>query len=214
VCANSYPRFLKMPKSDVSFLENCFLCSFPPASGKFSFSSVGVSGIDKYFREEAVNYSKEKLSKNYCFVLKSDPTKVVCAFSLSNDGIQKILLTNNARRGVAKRIPFVKAAKVDTFPAVLIGQFGVAEEFKGKKVGSDVLAVIKGLLSESRYLTACRFLLVDANKDAVKFYEKNGFKLVYKSEEEEKKAFKIKSAEELSTRFMRFDMKDAELPAT
>ena len=202
-----------MQKSDEAFLEGCLLCCFPPASGKFSFSSVGNADIDKYFQEEAINYSNEKLSKNYCFVLKSDPSKVVCAFSLSNDGIQKVLLTNNARRGVAKNIPFAKAAKVDTFPAVLIGQFGVSEEFQHKQVGTDALSVIKGLLSSNQYLTACRFLLVDANKDAVKFYEKNGFKLVYNSEEDEKEAFKIKSQEELSTRFMRFDMKDAEAPA-
>lgn len=202
-----------MPKSDESFLASCLLRSFPPPGKKFSFESSGNSEVDKYFSEEAKNFERQRLSRNYCFVLKSDPNVVVCAFSLSNDGIQKALLSNNARRGIVKKIPFVKAAKVDTFPAVLIGQLGVSKEFQKKKVGSDVLSVIKASLLSNIYITACRFLLVDADRNAVEFYEKNGFKLVYKNEVDEKNAFGIKSEGELSTRFMRFDIKDAEMPA-
>jgi len=201
-----------MPKSErISLLEDCRLCAFPPRR-EFSFSSVGDDGVDKYFREEAVYFAEQKLAKNYCFVLNATPQKIVCAFSVSNDGIQKQILTNNARRSIAKNIPFIKAAKVDAFPAVLIGQLGIAKDFQQQGIGSELLNFIKVWLSQKTYLTEFRFLLVDANRNAVDFYKKNGFALVYKEECAEKKAFGIDSKEILSTRFMRFDIKDASVP--
>lgn len=68
---------------------------------------------------------------------------------------------------------------------------------------------INGWFTHPANRTGCRFLIVDAlNEDKViEFYRKNGFYLVYDSEEEEKEAFLIDDAgQQLRQRFMCCDL--------
>ena len=57
--------------------------------------------------------------------------------------------------------------------------------------------------------TGCRFIVVDAynNEKTLHFYEKNGFKPLYKTEQEERDFLELSSEELLETRFMFFDLK-------
>ena len=78
------------------------------------------------------------------------------------------------------------------YPAVLIGRLGVAKNFQGTNdgIGSQAIDYIISwfLLPDNK--TGCRFIVVDAyNKENVlRFYEKNGFKFLYSTEELEKEA--------------------------
>ncbi len=207
----SSEKFSKMPKSErkISLFDDCVFGAFPPEKWNGAFVSGDSEGVDFYFAQEAKNFEEQKLARNYCFTLKSNPGKIVCAFALSNDGIRKEILSNSARRKISKGIPFEKTRKIDTFPAVLIGQFGISEDFHDMGIGSQTLDFIKIWLTEKTYPTGFRFIIVDARKDALKFYEKNGFALVYKKESEEKEAFGFSDDETISTRFMMFNIKDA-----
>ncbi len=57
--------------------------------------------------------------------------------------------------------------------------------------------------------TGCRFIVVDAyNEDKVlRYYEKNGFVPLYKTEEIEKQYYDIPQDEHLKTRLLYFDLK-------
>ncbi len=57
--------------------------------------------------------------------------------------------------------------------------------------------------------TGCRFIVVDAynNDRTFHFYEKNGFKPLYKTEQEERDFLKLKPEEPLKNQFMFFDLK-------
>lgn len=44
--------------------------------------------LDEFFIKDATEYLKHLLGKTYIFCSKSNPKKIVCAFTLSNDSIR------------------------------------------------------------------------------------------------------------------------------
>ena len=51
----------------------------------------GDSDLDEFFHEDAFLQAGQLLCKNYCFTSDENPNEVVCAFTLANDSIKKIL---------------------------------------------------------------------------------------------------------------------------
>lgn len=64
--------------------------------------TCGNNDLDEFFSKECCLYSKQLLGKSYCFRLDSDPSIIVCAFTLSNDSI-KVNMLPNARKGVVSK---------------------------------------------------------------------------------------------------------------
>ena len=112
---------------------------------------------------------------------------------------------NRLQRGVSN------AKRGINYPAVLIGRFGVSYQFRGKgyNIGSQILDFLKGWFRTKDNKTGCRFIVVDAynNSRTLHFYEKNGFKLLYKTEKEERDFLELSDEEHLETRFMFYDLK-------
>lgn len=129
--------------------------------------------------------------------------------TLSNDSVKAKYITSPARNRIQRSVPNTKRGI--NYPAVLIGRLGVSAEFraKGWNIGSQVLDFIKDWFRSSENKTGCRFIVVDAynNERTLHFYEKNGFKLLYKTEQEERDFLEINPEETLETRFMFFDLK-------
>ena len=102
-------------------------------------------------------------------------------------------------------IPREKSLK--SYPAMLIGRLGVATDFNGQGIGSQLIKEIRNF-SFIHFPGFVRYLLVDAyNEPAVmKFYRKNDFIEVFSSEEQEKETYKQKPTEPLHTRYMFYDM--------
>ena len=77
-----------------------------------------------------------------------------------------------------------------SYPAVLIGRLGVNREYQGtpSHVGQQLMTFIKDWFRHEDNKTGCRFIVVDAyNEERVlKYYDKNGFLPLYKTEEIEK----------------------------
>ena len=94
-------------------------------------------------------------------------------------------------------------------PCRLIGRLGVNKSFQGKglKIGRQVVNFIKLWFLDDNNKTGCRFLVVDAyNKpEVLSFYEQNGFKYLYATEDDEKEATQSDS-ESLNTRLMFLDL--------
>lgn len=104
----------------------------------------------------------------------------------------------NAKRGI-------------NYPAVLIGRLGVSSDYQGRgdNVGSQIIDFIKGRFRTADNKTGCRFIVVDAynNERTLHFYVKNGFKPLYKTEQEERDFLELAPDEPLETRFLFFDLK-------
>jgi len=167
----------------------------------------GDQDLNDFFNRDALLYQNERLGKTFYFRHKQTQ-KIVCAFSLSADSVKTFLLTNNRRRKVRELLPHEKS--LQSYPAMLIGRLGVSTEFDGQGVGSQLMEFVKAFCFD-KFEHYVRFLTVDAyNKPSVlKYYEKNDFKFLFLSEEDERQNLKknINSDEPLNSRQMFFDLK-------
>jgi len=125
------------------------------------------------------------MGKTYCFRSGSDPSKIVCALTISNDSI-RIYDLPRSRRDYMKSLTHHEKP-LRRYPGVLIGRLGVSRDFAGQGIGSETLQFIKGWFFSSSNKTGCRFVIVDAVNEpqVIAFYEKNDFHCLFSSEEQE-----------------------------
>lgn len=186
-------------------LDECTISELTDPTDVADFS-CGDEDLDGFFAQDCFDYAKQLLGKTYCFKLDQEPHPVVCAFTLSNASIRVDDLPNARKKKIEADIPHVKSLK--DYPAVLIGRLGVSKDYRSRHIGSDVLEYIKYWFIDSNNKTGCRFVIVDAyNKPVTKaFYERNGFKTVFSSDEQEKNYRHISKDVPLNTRLMYFDL--------
>lgn len=169
----------------------------------------GDADLDEYFHDDAFLYEKELLGKTYCWINRYNDKEIIAIATLSYDGIKTYNLDNPSKNSLQRKIPHGKRHR--SYPAILIGRLGVNILFQGQglNIGSQLMDALKYWFIDENNKAACRYLIVDAyNSDATKkFYSKNGFKALYKTEEAEKKAFGIEDNEELKSRIYFFDLK-------
>ena len=166
--------------------------------------NCGDDELDDFFNLDSPHYAIAMLSKSYCYVLDDDPKTIVCAFSLSNESVRTDLLPNQRHKNFMKQFPHEK--RMRRYPAVLIGRLGVNRDFAHKGIGTELMEFIKSWVTLPEYVTACRYLAVDAlnNQQTLSFYEKNGFHSFFKSEEQEAEKVRLKLP--LKTRYLYFDL--------
>jgi ribosomal protein S18 acetylase RimI-like enzyme len=135
----------------------------------------GDQDLNEYFQCDTVAHRIEMFTKSYSFHLKGDDIQNSLALiDFCNSEIRKESFKDVEMKN---EIPEEKKG-YSFFPAVKITRLGVAVNYQGKHVGSLLLDVVKAFfIAQSR--AGCRFLLVDAYKEAVHFYEKNGFLPLY-----------------------------------
>lgn len=165
--------------------------------------------LDEFFSKDAFLYDTELLGKTYAWIDTANPTQIVAMVTLANDSVKAKFIAGSARNRLQRSVANAKRGM--NYPAVLIGRLGVSAEFRGKglNIGSQILDFIKGWFCTSDNKTGCRFIVVDAynNEKTLSFYEKNGFKPLYKTEQEERDFLGLSPNETLNTRFMFFDLK-------
>lgn len=190
----------------MGFLLDCCSLSEMLSTDDVRGFACGDQDLDEFFASDCFGYAKQLLGKTYCYKLDADPQKIVCAFTLANAGIRVDDLPNARKKRIESDIPHAKSLK--DYPAVLVGRLGVSQEFQNKQIGSEVLTFIKYWFVEPNNKTGCRFVIVDAynNPDTLGFYERNGFKPVFSSDEQEKTYRHLLSDARLKTRLMYFDL--------
>ena len=127
--------------------------------------------------------------------------------TLANDSIKAHKLSSSTRNKVQRTISNAKRGR--SYPAVLIGRIGVNKEFQGLQIGSQLLNFIKAWFCHKDNKTGCRFIVVDAyNKQRVlKYYTNNGFKFLFKTEDDEKQYYEVAGGTAIHTRLMYYDLK-------
>ena len=150
------------------------------------------------------------MGQTYAFTLDSEPTRIVCAFTVSNDALQLKGLSNNNRRRVNRQIP--RAKSFSAYPAVKIGRLGIDKSFQRQGVGYQLMDFIKAWFCEDANKTGCRFITVDAynNEKALKYYSNNEFEYLFKEEQDELDYFNETRNNPvdgpINTRIMYFDL--------
>lgn len=165
--------------------------------------------LDEFFHKDAFYYDSELLGKTYAWIDIAEPSKILGLITLANDSVKAKTYISSARNRIQRTVTNPKRGM--NYPAVLIGRLGVSSEYRGKgmNIGSQIIDFVKGWFRANENKTGCRFIVVDAynNERTLHFYEKNGFKILFKSEEDERDFLNLNPDETLETRFMFFDLK-------
>lgn len=140
----------------------------------------GDTDLNGFLYDDATYYQRQLLANT--FVLE-DEQQTIAYFCLLNDKISQTTIAKNLWRKIRKTLPHEK--HLGSYPAVKIGRLAVSIQYKGKGLGTDLISAIKQMLINNTAVSACRFLTVDAYKDALPFYQKNGFRLLVNDIEEE-----------------------------
>ena len=138
--------------------------------------NCGDEDLNDFILHEAPLYNDAFLAITY--VIENKQTKeVVAFFSLANDRVSLTDFENTTEFNRFRRKRFVNEKRLKSYPAVKIGRLGVSESAKGIALGSRILNLVKSMyLANNR--AGCRFITVDAYRNAVSFYEKNKFNLL------------------------------------
>lgn len=192
----------------MAFLDYCCVRTAltPSILAHSNVFSCGNEDLDSFFTNEAVVYSQQLMGKTYAFVETKDLKDIVCAFTVSNASIFTNYLPNARKKSIGKNLPWEKRDLI--YPAVLIGRLGVNSAYKKRHVGSELLDYIKQWFIDPDNKTGCRYLVVDAYNQPVPlaFYEANGFKFMFSSEQQECEYRNIDATKKLHTRMMYFDL--------
>ena len=177
----------------------------------------GDDDMDEFFHKDALDYTRYRMGKSYCFRLKDDEKTIVACFTVSNDSIRIYDLPStrrNAMWGLTNREKILTR-----YPGVLIGRLAVSSQFAGKGVGSEILDFIRMWFLDESNKTGCRFAIVDAKNEPkiLRFYERKGFKSLFPREidedfytkppkDEDEKTERLKNPRKLRTRLMFCDL--------
>ena len=194
----------------ISLYDDCVMLAYnKEVREKCLPFTCGEDDLDDFFLHYADLYADELLGKTYCWVTTEFPHRIVALFTLANDSIKTKLISSNDKNRLQRNIVNPKRGR--SYPAVLIGRLGVNREYQGtpSHVGQQLMVFIKDWFRHEDNKTGCRFLVVDAyNEDKVlKYYDKNGFVPLYKTEEIEKQYYDIPQDAPLKTRLLYFDLK-------
>ena len=167
--------------------------------------------ITEFFTQDYADYAYQLLGKSYCFV-KSDTSEIVCAFTVANSSVKVDSLPPSLRNKINRKIP--NAKRRPQYPAVLVGQLAVSDLFSGHHVGDELLDFIKSWFIDPLNKTGCRYVIVDAvnHPKVFDYYQRNGFKFLFSSDEEEwtflhnKVQEPVTPVEPMRTRLMYFDL--------
>ncbi len=141
--------------------------------------------LNDFLFNEAVSYQKELLATT--FVMENDK-QTLGYYSLLNDSLQlkEEMFTSKSqfRKFLRELMPYPKR-HLKTIPALKIGRLAIDKTFKGKGLGSVIMANIISRCIKMNEEQACRLITVDAYKQAVPFYQKMGFKFLIEGDKDD-----------------------------
>lgn len=192
------------------FVENTVMMPYTKEVAEYCNPfCCGDPDLDEFFAHDVFLYESELLSKAYCWINREKPQEIVAIITLSFDGIKTNALDKPSRNALQRKIPYKKQHR--SYPAVLIGRLGVSLTFQGMGlgIGSQLMEMLKYWFIDENNKAACRYMMVDAynNLPTIHFYEKNGFKPLFKTEDAERESFAIPKEESLKSRIFYYDLK-------
>jgi GNAT superfamily N-acetyltransferase len=129
--------------------------------------------LNDFLLNDAKDYLNSLLSVTY---LLQNKDEIVAYFSLSNDSLIKDDEEKAAWNKVNRAIPNPKRRRV--YPAVKIGRLAVSKKYAGMGFGKLIIMAVREMYVNEQQRSGCRFVTVDAYRDALPFYEKNDFRFL------------------------------------
>jgi predicted GNAT family N-acyltransferase len=150
--------------------------------------------LNDFLLNDAKHYSVQRLAVTY--VIENE-TDTIAYFCLSNDTVQRFMADKEGWKKIRKRIPNAKLRS--SYPAVKIGRLAVSKKYAGSGFGRLIIQIGRKMLVSDTQQTGCRFVTVDAYRNAVDFYIHNRFDFLTDDDKSDK------------TRLMYFDLNNIPL---
>lgn len=132
----------------------------------------GDSDLNEFLLQDSKKYLSQLLAVTY---LIENNGRTIAFFSVSNDKVTMQDVDSNRRYRKLFQSIMPEGKQYKSYPAVKIGRFGIDKTVQKAGLGSQILDYIKGwFISENK--TGCQYITVDAYKQSLRFYERNGFK--------------------------------------
>ena len=126
--------------------------------------------LKDFLTEDALNNQEMCISKTYLWLYK--PTGDLISYvTLMADAI-RIQGTHLQSYFREQGIPY------KSLPALKIGRLCVDEQFERKSIGTQTTLFTMTKAFELNKIASCRFIIVDAKREAVNFYKKKGFSIL------------------------------------
>ena len=140
--------------------------------------------LNEFLFEKAISYRKELLAST--FIIEND-RRTLGYYSILSDSfrVEEALFASKSQfQKFRKRLSHPKR-HLKSIPAVKIGRLAIDKTFKGKGLGSVIMANIISKCIKMNEEQACRLITVDAYKQAVPFYQKMGFKFLIEGDKDD-----------------------------
>lgn len=129
----------------------------------------GRKEIDEFIHDEAWDFQNERLGVSYIFRYDSE---IVGFVTLSMADLKKERMKSEDRLLIGK----------ENYPALQVSQLAVCEKRFKNRIGTFLCDFCLAKAYEFSEKVGCRFLVLNAKRDVIDFYEKYGFKLLPKQE--------------------------------
>ena len=141
------------------------------AHDRTNFAS-GDEPLDRFIKQQAVQEMRDRVCADFVATPVHDATRVIGFYTLS----PAILPARDVPEGLRTRLP-----RYPELPAALLGRLAVHEAYRGKGLGSLLVANALRRIEAQRDLPVM-FLVVDAYEQARGFYLRLGFAPIINSD--------------------------------
>ena len=143
-----------------------------PLDKGYNLSSFASSNEDlnDFLHNDALKSQEDLISRTYLCLWNS---RIAGFFTLVTDTIEVKLV---------EKEDSIDDYSYQKYPAIKIARMAVDERLSGLGIGRYLLLAAVGKVHHLSQEVGCRYITVDSKKEAVGFYEKNGFKIIKKYE--------------------------------
>jgi GNAT superfamily N-acetyltransferase len=126
--------------------------------------------INEFIHDEAKEFQNERLGISYVFLYDGRPVGFV---TLSMAHLRRKRMKSEDRLRI----------EIENYPALQIGQLAVCTDLERQDIGTFLCDFSLGKAYQFSEEVGCRFLVLNAKRDVIGFYEGYGFKLLPDQEE-------------------------------
>lgn len=137
---------------------------------KLSLGDAAFQPLKTFLQRDALKFEQESLARTYG-AFTGNPARIVgyitlvCGEVVTDDGDECLIADLDYR--------------YRQYPAVKIARLAVDQSVQGSGLGRELVNLALGTtVREICPAVGCRFVMVDAKKNAVKFYERCGFTML------------------------------------
>jgi GNAT superfamily N-acetyltransferase len=136
--------------------------------------------LNDFLFNDAKDYLQSLLAVTYLLQTENETIAYYC---LSNDRITKDDKTKSVWNRINRAIANEKRRK--SYPAVKIGRLAVSRKYARLGFGKMIIDAVIEMYTTVQQQAGCRFITVDAYRNATHFYEKNDFRYLTDKDEQD-----------------------------